>query len=511
MERCRLGPGSKHQGRAERKRRLTAECSSRWAGAITRTADEMHALGVRNLNALAERDTREMAEIDRRSALPTADRRGDAPKPTGRKRYGYANQAERHHKQRRRQRLAARLADTRQRLGEGRVSITVGGRALARKRHNLDAAAMTVDQWQRHWNARRMFFTADGESTKPWGNETIRVAPDTSPEARRGDCTVTIRLPAPLAHLSNTDGRAPTYRLSTPLRWNHRADEWLARAQANLSIAYTIALDPDNGRWYITATWSLPDMAPPTVAEAAASGRCIAIDVNAGHLDGRILDTCGNPVGAPLVVHIPQQGTAAQRLGVLREAVATLIKWGKDGGASFAAIESLDFADARALGRQKFRRGGSGRTTRRKVCAIPTAQFTHTVSAAARRHQVTVVAIDAAYTSRWGRRWWQQPLNQSRRQRGDGHAAAAVVIGRRSQGHSEKRRSRMHPPRPEDRQGRTSAEQPADRPGMATATSNDGCEHPRDATTTRPEPRPAARTGVQHRSGRRRQNNHLSA
>ena len=510
VERCRLGPGSKHQGRAERKRRLTAECSSRWAGAITRTADEMHALGVRNLNALAVRDTREMAEIDRRSALPTADRRGDAPNPRGRKRYGYANQTERHHKQRRRQKLAARLTDTRQRLDEGRVSITVGGRALARKRHNLEAAGMTLDQWQRHWDARRMFFTADGESGKAWGNETIRVAPDMSPGARRGDCTVTVRLPKPQAHLSNTAGRAPTYRLGVPLRWNHRADEWAARARAGLSIAYRIALDPDRGRWYITATWSLPDTVPPTVAEVAASGRCLAVDVNAGHLDARILDACGNPIGTAAVEHIPQSGTAAQRLGSLREAVARLIKWGKDGGASFAAIEALDFADARALGRQQFRRGGAGRTTRRKVCSIPTAQFTHAISSAAHRRRMPVVAVDAAYTSRWGRRFWQQPLNQSRRQRGDGHTAAAVVIGRRSQGHSEKRRSRMHPPRPEDRQGRTSAEQPADTTGMATATSNDGCEHPRDATTTRTEPRPAARTGVQHRSGRRRQNNHLS-
>ena len=509
--RCRLGPGAKHLGRAERKRRLTPECSSRWAGAITRTADEMYALGVRNLKALAERDSREIAEIDRRAALPTAARRGDAPNPKGRKRYGYANQAERHHKQRRRHKLAARLTDTRQRLDEGRVSITVGGRALARKRHNLDAAGMTLDQWRRHWNARRMFLTADGESGKAWGNETIRVAPDTSCGARPGDCTITVRPPEPLAHLSNTGGRAPTYRLSAPLRWNHRADEWAARARSGLAIAYTVALDPRRGRWYITAAWSQPVDHPPTVAEAAASGRCLAIDVNAGHLDARILDVHGNPVGAPTVEHIPQRGTAAHRLGSLREAVARLIKWGKDGGASFAAIEALDFADARALGRQQFRRGTSGRTTRRKVCGIPTAQFTHAISSAAQRHQMPVVAVDAAYTSRWGRRWWQQPLNQSRRQRGDGHAAAAVVIGRRSQGHSEKRRRRMHPQRPEDRQRRTSAEPTADTTGMATATGNDECEYPRDATTTRTDTRPAARTGAQHRSGRRRQNNHLSA
>ena len=39
--RCRLGVGSKHLGRAERKRALTPRCSSRWAGAITRTTDDM--------------------------------------------------------------------------------------------------------------------------------------------------------------------------------------------------------------------------------------------------------------------------------------------------------------------------------------------------------------------------------------------------------------------------------------------------------------------------------------
>ena len=510
-ERCRLGSGSKHEGRTERKRRLTPQCSSRWAGAITRTADEMYATAKRNLEALAERDAREIAEIDRRLELPTVDRRSDAPKSKGRKRHGYANQNERHQKQRRRQKLAARLADTQRRLAGGDVSVCVGGKALARKRHNLKDAGMTLPQWQRHHDAARMFCTADGESGKAWGNETIRVAPDTSPDARRGDSIVTVRLPEPLAHLSNTSGRAPTYALSAPIQWNHRADEWLARARSNLAIAYRIALDPDNGRWYITATWSLPSSEPPTVAEVAASGRCLAIDVNAGHLDARMLDVHGNSVGAPFVVQIPQEGTAAQRLGCLREGVSVLLKWGKRNGATFASIEFLDFADARALGRQKFRRGASGRTTRRKVCGIPTAQFTHTISSAAHRHQITVLAVDAAYTSRWGRRWWLQPLNQSRRQRGDGHAAAAVIIGRRSQGHSEKRRSRMHPPRPEDRQGRTSAEQTAATTGMATATSDDGCEHLRDATTTRPEPRPAARTGVQHRSGRRRQNNHLSA
>ena len=52
-----------------------------------------------------------------------------------------------------------------------------------------------------------------------------------SPEARRGDCTGHHPVVRPLAHLSNTVGRVPTYRLSAQIRWNHRADEWQARGE----------------------------------------------------------------------------------------------------------------------------------------------------------------------------------------------------------------------------------------------------------------------------------------
>ena len=39
--RCALGKGPKHKGRAERKRLLTPQCSSRWAGTITRRSADM--------------------------------------------------------------------------------------------------------------------------------------------------------------------------------------------------------------------------------------------------------------------------------------------------------------------------------------------------------------------------------------------------------------------------------------------------------------------------------------
>ena len=215
-------------------------------------------------------------------------------------------------------------------------------------------------------------------------------------------CSVTTRLPTPLSHLSNTPGRIPTYQLSNPIGWNHLADEWRAQVSSHQAVGYSVRLDAERNRWYVTASWFLPQGKTPTVEEAAQSGRCLAVDVNSGHLDARILDTHGNPIGRPVRKDIPQKGSSSHRLGALREAVSQLVKWAKQQGASVVAVEKLNFTDARTLGRQKGRRGKAGRTTRRKVCGIPTSRFTHTMASAAYRHGMTVVAVDPAYTSRWG-------------------------------------------------------------------------------------------------------------
>ena len=317
-----------------------------------------------------------------------------------------------------------------------------------------------------------MVLSADGEAGKAWGNETIRVAPH-----NKDEWSVTIRLPAPLAHLSNIPGRTPTYRLSAPIRWNHLAGEWKAQASSDRAVGYTIRHNPDTDRWYIIASWSLPPKACPGVEDAAKSGRCLAIDVNSGHLDARVLDVHGNPVGRPVRKNIPERGSSSHRLGGLREAVSQLVKWAKQQDVSVIAVERLDFADIRTMGRQRGRRGKPGRTTRRKVCGMPTSRFTHTITSAAYRHDMVVVAVDPAYASIWGARYWKKPLDRSRRQAGDRHQAATVIIGRRSQGHGAKRKDSQNSHRPAERCGRTTVQHNAHTSGMALTTGNDGHEH----------------------------------
>jgi hypothetical protein len=233
---CRLGRGP--DKRTERKRALTPACSSRWAGAITRTTNDQWTRGYQNL--LAER-------AGLRRAIHRLEQRVQAPmgSKAGRVR-GYATAEERWAKQRRLQTLSARLARVEARLVVGRVSVVRGGRRLLRLRHHLEAAELTELQWRQRWAAERLFLTADGEADKAWGNLTIRWHPIQG--------WLELKLPTPLAHLANRPhGR---YRLNCPVAFPYRGDEVAAQA-ASGAVRYDITLNPDRRRWYLAASWKV--------------------------------------------------------------------------------------------------------------------------------------------------------------------------------------------------------------------------------------------------------------
>ncbi|MFD6889478.1 hypothetical protein [Streptomyces sp. NPDC059957] len=251
--------------------------------------------------------------------------------------------------------LTARLAGVERRIEAGHPAIVVGGRRLAKNRHNLADAGLTERQWRERWDARRMFLTADGESGAPYGNYTIAVDP--------ADGTVTIVLPEPLRHLANAPrGR---YRLACTVTFNHRQGEWLDRITANRSVRYDLVCDPDRGRWYLDASWSTPGTPLPTPAELAATGvRLLAVDLNAGHLAACVVDIHGNPVGRPITVTTDLSGPTSRRDGRLRQAISELIHLAHQHGCAGFAIENLGFADARATGRETMGRGKRGKTFR---------------------------------------------------------------------------------------------------------------------------------------------------
>jgi hypothetical protein len=83
----RLDARGRAVSRRERKRALTAESSSRWAGAITRTSEDQWRLAERGLRDLAASLRARVRRIGSRLAAPAGGRAGRVR--------GYATQAER--------------------------------------------------------------------------------------------------------------------------------------------------------------------------------------------------------------------------------------------------------------------------------------------------------------------------------------------------------------------------------------------------------------------------------
>lgn len=386
---------------------------------------------------------------------------------------GYESRAERFEKQRRLQQLRSRLGEVEGRLAAGRVSVCRGGRRLAKLRQavagagggsgkNAGTTQVTEAQWRECWEAARWFLTADGEADKAWGNETIRIHPD--------EQWLELRLPSPLAHLSNTPGRAATYRLSCPVVFTHRSHEWAAQA-ASGAVRYDLRFDPAKRRWYAAASWRLPARQVPSLEELRQD-RAVAVDLNAGHLDAWVLDPSGNPVGEPATIALDLDGLpASTRNGRLRAAVAAIIRLARAGECRSIMVEDLDFADARQTGRETLGRSARGKTFRRTVAGMPTRAFRDLLVGMAANADLWVVAVDPAWTSKWGERYWQAPLTESTKTSVavSRHHAAAVVIGRRGLGLGARRRPGVT--RPHRRMGK--GELPARLGGRAV-----GCEGP---------------------------------
>jgi hypothetical protein len=419
--RCRLGMGKDQ--RTIRKWTLTGRSSSRWAGSITRTANNQWQRGLANLSNRRIALRRASSTIQRRLAVPVGRRQGRVR--------GYASRAERFAKQARLQHLQAELTMVEGRLAAGRVSVCRGGRRLAKLRHTLEDAKLTDEQWRARWRAERLFLTADGDAAYPLGNGTIVV----HPEQRWCD----IKMPTPLAHLANRPGGR--YRLVCPVVFTHRGDEWAAQATTG-AVRYDIARDPAKGRWYLAASWRLSVVQPPSLQELRGH-RVLGVDLNAGHLACWVLDASGNPVGPPHTIPLDLNGQAANtRDGRLRAAISSILRLAAESSCRSVLVENLDFADARQRGRETLGRGARGKSFRRIVAGIPTRRFRTLLVGMAANHGLWVIAVDPAWTSVWGRRHWQQPLQQSikRSVTVSGHHAAAVVIGRRGLGVGARRR-----------------------------------------------------------------------
>ena len=212
---------------ASRKRNMAPLWSSRVAGALYRDNDELWTLAKRNLDALdAHADT-----LDERIAA-IEDRLEIRAGAKG----GYRNQRTADAKRCRLQSARRRRGQVRAKLDANRPSICSGGKDLARKRHNLEAAGMTLDEWRLRHDAARGWFAVNGTTGEVLGNQTLRVDPDNG--------ILELLLPAHLAHLSNTAGPRRSWRLGAAVGFGHLREEWEERVRSRRSIRYELDYRP---------------------------------------------------------------------------------------------------------------------------------------------------------------------------------------------------------------------------------------------------------------------------
>ncbi len=446
---------------------MTAGSSSRWAGSVTSHTHDQWGLSRRAQHQHLKSLDAGIRMIRHRLSLPVGEK-GSRGKPGG-----YRSRHEWFVKTRRLAILEARYEQVRAEREAGRVGVVRGGRRLLHQRHNLTAASKTAEQWRAEWEAARWFLTADGESGKRHGNETIRVTPD-------GE--VSIKLPAPLAHLANA--RHGRYVLHAHVSFPYRGQEWRDRISMNRAVAYRIHHDTASGRWYLDAAWTRKDL-PTIPLDAARAGGVIGVDTNADHLAAWLLDEHGNPVGNPRRLDYDLRATATHCDAQLRHALTRLLHWARATGVQAIAIEDLDFTDSTT--REKH---GRRKRFRQLVSGIPTGKLRARLVSMCAEAGISVIAVDPAYTSIWGAEHWQKPLT-SKNRKTSRHAAASVAIGRRSLGHRIRRRTAPPRQHQSDAGGHRTTQAPPGNQGSEGSrprvpgprTRSDGAGHGANAAT----------------------------
>jgi hypothetical protein len=204
----------------------------------------------------------------------------------------------------------------------------------------------------------------------------------------------------------------------------------------------------------------------------------------------------GNVLGTPATIPLDLAGqSASTRDGRLRAAISALIAAAGQHDARAIVIENLDFAAARAEGRERAgtrpSRGRRGRAFRRMVTGIPTGKFRGRLGQMASNAGLHVIVVDPAYTSRWGAEHWLGPLREHHPET-TGHHAAALVTGRRGLGHRARRRAVGNRTAPEE-----AARSAPARPGKPRQPwPHKGRPPPHEAPGSHPAPRPQGLTGA---------------
>ncbi len=269
-------------GRAERRKRLGYAAHTRLLDTMTADTNALVALRRRNLVAERAHLRAAVAVLDRRLAAPTNDACNHAPlrgarpsraRPCPTCKDGYPTRNERHQKTRRRQLLAARLAQVEARLADGRLPLLPGGRRRLGARLHLADAGVTEQQWRDDWATARAWCGAAGSTGEHGGNRVFKLDPAT------GTLAVTVPLPVAARHgltAPRAKAAGAVLTLAAAVSFAHHGAELRARLANRLGVRFDLEPVYAGGgavKMYLRALWTREDVPPtPTLASARAGG-----------------------------------------------------------------------------------------------------------------------------------------------------------------------------------------------------------------------------------------------
>jgi len=320
-----------------------------------------------------------------------------------------------HQKKRRLAILDQKINQLKQDRDDGIVRLCFGSKKLFRAQFHLeDNGYESHKEWLSDWhNARNNQFFVLGSK-----DETAGCQGCVATVAEDGSISLRLRLP------NSVEGK---YGVIAGLRFAHGHDTIVAAIGRNLSdnkaewqaISYRFL--KDNKGWRVFVSVFLPE-----VKQISDRGLgVIGVDINVDHLAVTETDRFGNPVDFWSIPCCSYGKSADQSRAIIGEAVTSLVAIASDRRKPIV-IEKLDFRKKKAA---------LGKDDRRyaRMLSSFAYRFIHTVIAA-RAYDAGIELLEEtpAYTSVIGQYKFAGRYGIS------GHHAAALVIGRRVNGFSER-------------------------------------------------------------------------
>lgn len=275
--------------------------------------------------------------------------------------------------------------------------ITFGGNKLwkeAQKDHKL----MTI------FKEKRWFFKSIGDKAPHATNRLIRL---------NDNGELSILVPPALRSkygLSRNSSRIIIGTVNYRYGWDNIKDAIINQR------AITYQLVRTRKQWLLQATLSLPE-----VPKTNSTGRVLALDTNAGHVDGCVLDEFGNPVKF-FTLSVKKHGMA--------KTVDQLF--------SIAARNNVDCISIEKLsGLQRNCTRGRGGKINSVVSSIKSGVLKRRLSVGCESRGLEFLEVDPAGTSKKTSEWSDVCVRAS-----SNHQIASYLIGRRSLGYSISRKIR---------------------------------------------------------------------